>query len=153
MAFYEDDWAVIVVYDICLKPFIGHYWGWLCVNSFFSCQLFSTFHSLFGGKITPIELPPSRASNAGFPRSANRTVFYDTASSSTTASESDPAAAAALHGGGLHQRIRVTSSSRLSRSRSLDKGRHNAPPRSRSLDCGGERRSSPDEVRFPLRVK
>ena len=23
MAFYEDDWAVVVVYDICLEPFIG----------------------------------------------------------------------------------------------------------------------------------
>ena len=116
--------------------------------------------------LTPIEFPPSRASNVAFAgigsRSTNRTVFYDTSSSSTTttASESDPVSAAiaeraALHGGGSggpHQRIRVTSSSRLSRSRSLDKGRHNAPLRSRSLDCGGERRSSPDEVRFLVRV-
>ena len=82
-------------------------------------------------------------------------MFYDTSSSSTTttASESDPAAKGAGGGSGigLHQRIRVTSSSRLSRSRSLDKGRHNAPLRSRSLDCGGERRSSPDEVRSSVR--
>ena len=108
-----------------------------------------------------IEFPTQRrASNAGYSavgsRATNRAVFYDTSASSTTttASESDPAGGAAVgaaqHGGGglgLHQRVRVTSSSRLSRSRSLDKGRHNAPLRSRSLDCGGERRSSPDEVR------
>ena len=106
------------------------------------------------------QLDVRRASNAGYSgivgsRATNRAVFYDTSASSTTttASESDPAGApvgAAQHGGaglGLHQRVRVTSSSRLSRSRSLDKGRHNAPLRSRSLDCGGERRSSPDEVR------
>lgn len=58
-------------------------------------------------------------------------IFYDTASTTTASTES-----------GEHH-ARSSKSSRLTRSRSLESGRANAPLRSRSLDCAGDR-SSPE---------
>ncbi len=53
-------------------------------------------------------------------------LYYDTSSSTATSTDSKQ-----------HQRVRGSVSSRLSRSRSVENGRHNAKLRSRSLDCGG----------------
>jgi hypothetical protein len=66
-------------------------------------------------------------------------VFYDTSSSTTTTASSESS------DNHHHARVRETTSSRLSRSRSLENGKNNTTHRSRSLDCGGRNRSSPED--------